>query len=641
MKNLLKSVLILSFLFITTLAHATVDSTTNLKRVNGDGATLEFTFTFKVLDSEDLNVFLVNDTTYVRTTQTEGTHYSVALNANGDGGTITFVTAPAATEDLLIVGNPVLTQDADFPREGSLDEQALEAALDKSVLMNTAISERTNRSLKLKLQDPLNTTAYDGLYFTSEDDREGKILQWNDAGTEIEAGISSADLEAAETNAEAAATAAASSASAASSSASDAATSAGTATTQAAAAVVSAAAAAVSETNAAASAASVAFDWEGQWLTSTAYVGGNLVFNDGSGYICILNHTSGAGTEPGTGASWTTYWELFAQQGSAGAGTGDMLGANNLSDVVSASTAFTNIKQAASDTATGVVELATNAEAQTGTDTTRALTPANLAAVTGTTTRAGVLELATDGEAQTGTDTARAITAANLQAVTATETRKGVAELATTTECTTGTDTARVCTPAGVAAAIAGAAAGDWVLLDTQTASASATLDFTSSITAAYDNYVFIIQDVRPATDNRALVMRTSTDNGSSYDASAADYVWRQNSTDYDDAANTINVGGASATGIHLAGKDNSGSVGIGNLAAEGVSCIVYLYNPLGTVMPKRVHGHCNYSNSAGTESFDEVFGARDATANVDAVRFLMASGNITSGKIKMYGIAD
>lgn len=41
-----------------------------------------------------------------------------------------------------------------------------------------------------------------------------------------------------------------------------------------------------------------------------------------------------------------------------------------------AATAFANLKQAASDTATGVVELATTAEIQTGTDTTRAITPA-------------------------------------------------------------------------------------------------------------------------------------------------------------------------------------------------------------------------------------------------------------------------
>jgi hypothetical protein len=53
--------------------------------------------------------------------------------------------------------------------------------------------------------------------------------------------------------------------------------------------------------------------------------------------------------------------------------------ASNLSDVASPSTAFTNIKQAATTSATGVVELATQAEAQAKTDTTRALTAASVA----------------------------------------------------------------------------------------------------------------------------------------------------------------------------------------------------------------------------------------------------------------------
>ena len=52
----------------------------------------------------------------------------------------------------------------------------------------------------------------------------------------------------------------------------------------------------------------------------------------------------------------------------------------NLADVGSAATSFANIKQAATTSATGVVELATDAETQTGTDTARAITPANLTA---------------------------------------------------------------------------------------------------------------------------------------------------------------------------------------------------------------------------------------------------------------------
>lgn len=53
--------------------------------------------------------------------------------------------------------------------------------------------------------------------------------------------------------------------------------------------------------------------------------------------------------------------------------------ASNLSDVNNAATSFSNIKQAATDTATGVVELATIAEVNTGTDTGRVVTPDGLA----------------------------------------------------------------------------------------------------------------------------------------------------------------------------------------------------------------------------------------------------------------------
>lgn len=130
--------------------------------------------------------------------------------------------------------------------------------------------------------------------------------------------------------------------------------------------------------------------WEGPWVTSTAYVVNDMVSEAGSSYICLVAHTSGTFSTDLTASNW----ELFAQQGSAGAG--DMLAASNLSDVAntatsrsnlglgtlalentapiaqggtgatSASTAFTALKQTATETATGVVEKATTAEAEGG-----------------------------------------------------------------------------------------------------------------------------------------------------------------------------------------------------------------------------------------------------------------------------------
>ncbi len=72
----------------------------------------------------------------------------------------------------------------------------------------------------------------------------------------------------------------------------------------------------------------------------------------------------------------------------------------------------------ASDTVRGIVELATNAETATGTDATRAVTPAGLASMVSSETQKGIVELATNAETITGTDTVRAITPAGLKSVT-------------------------------------------------------------------------------------------------------------------------------------------------------------------------------------------------------------------------------
>lgn len=47
----------------------------------------------------------------------------------------------------------------------------------------------------------------------------------------------------------------------------------------------------------------------------TNYLRGQVVENDGSSYVCIADHTSGGSSEPGVGASWTTYWDLVAAAG--------------------------------------------------------------------------------------------------------------------------------------------------------------------------------------------------------------------------------------------------------------------------------------------------------------------------------------
>jgi hypothetical protein len=76
--------------------------------------------------------------------------------------------------------------------------------------------------------------------------------------------------------------------------------------------------------------AAIVADWSfiGPWVTSTVYKKNNIVTQAGSSYICLVDHTAGTFSTDLTAVKW----KLLAEKGAAGAGTGDMLAANNLSE---------------------------------------------------------------------------------------------------------------------------------------------------------------------------------------------------------------------------------------------------------------------------------------------------------------------
>lgn len=80
-------------------------------------------------------------------------------------------------------------------------------------------------------------------------------------------------------------------------------------------------------------------DWKGAWVTATSYVKDDLVQNNGSTYICLVAHTSGTFSTDLAAVKW----ELFASKGDSGAGSGDLVSTNNLSDLANADTALANL----------------------------------------------------------------------------------------------------------------------------------------------------------------------------------------------------------------------------------------------------------------------------------------------------------
>lgn len=200
----------------------------------------------------------------------------------------------------------------------------------------------------------------------------------------------------------------------------------------------------------------------------------------------------------------------------------------------------------------------------------------------------------------------------------ASETVAGVIELATAAEIATGTDTGRAVTPANQA----------YTLISTATASTSSEITFTG-LSSTYAAYKIIITDVVPATDNVSFYLRTSTDNGSSYDSGASDYVWNWRFAVMGSSAG--DTGDAADSFISLGSS-------FGSDTNEAGSHEITLFNPSSTAYTR-----INFDNVASDINGAQVMrygsGVRLSAADVDAIQFIFSSGNIESGTFKLYGI--
>jgi len=157
-----------------------------------------------------------------------------------------------------------------------------------------------------------------------------------------------------------------------------------------------------------------------------------------------------------------------------------------------------------------------------------------------------------------------------------------------------------------------------WVFLASATASTSSSLDFASSIDSTYNCYAFVVDAIAPSTDSVNLYMRTSTDGGSTYDSTGGDYA---------------NTGTANTTQI-----DVTDSL-LGNAANEDCCGIIYLINPSRTQFTRALSKLAYSRPSSGAFGSLVSEGERKSAADVDAIRFLMSSGDIASGTISMYGV--
>ena len=175
------------------------------------------------------------------------------------------------------------------------------------------------------------------------------------------------------------------------------------------------------------------------------------------------------------------------------------------------------------------------------------------------------------------------------------------------------------------------------VLISEQTASSSATIDFTSDIDSTYKEYIFRYYDMHPATDNTELQFQVSTDGGSSYGVAITSTAFQ--GYHYESGGSQ---GVAYYTADDLAQSTSFQNLcnNVGNGNDESMSGILHLFDPSNTTFVKHWINR-SQSYSGGDFSLDGNQGGYiNTTSAVDAVQFKMTDGNIDSGVIKLYGVS-
>jgi hypothetical protein len=178
---------------------------------------------------------------------------------------------------------------------------------------------------------------------------------------------------------------------------------------------------------------------------------------------------------------------------------------------------------------------------------------------------------------------------------------------------------------------------GALTLLSTQTASASATISFTTGLDSTYSSYVFKFINIHPASNADFTV--NFRDGDTNYDATKTTTFFHAQSNEAGDYSNFSYLSGndvAQGTGSATVAR----KIGTGN--DESCSGELTLFNPSSTTFVKHFISRAFAYQYIGAQYNSDNYGAGycNVTAAIDGVQFSMSSGNIDEGIIKLYGVS-
>jgi len=156
--------------------------------------------------------------------------------------------------------------------------------------------------------------------------------------------------------------------------------------------------------------------------------------------------------------------------------------------------------------------------------------------------------------------------------------------------------------------------------------SGAASASFTGFDASKYDNYVFYLYYVKPATNNQKLYAYASVNGGSSYDTTNGNYHYN-NGSDYTAFAINEQYSAGNASGEY-------GIMGSLEILKPQATAYTVAFTQTG------VHPSSATIRAAqGTDNYK--YGIYLSTTAVNAVQFKFGSGNIASGEITMFGVVN
>jgi hypothetical protein len=173
------------------------------------------------------------------------------------------------------------------------------------------------------------------------------------------------------------------------------------------------------------------------------------------------------------------------------------------------------------------------------------------------------------------------------------------------------------------------------ILISTQTASASATISFTTGLNSTYDEYLFTFINCHPQTDSVDFTFNGSTDSGSNYNVTKTTTAFGAGHSEADadsfGYADTVDL--AQSTAFQVLGR------AVGSDSDQQCSGVLSLFNPSSTTYVKHFISRIADITSGDFAGDRYVAGYFNTTSAINAIRFQFSSGNIDDGIIKMYGV--